>query len=130
MKEVKPANAAEPRSTLVEAYAAQVIGDEARATELFRALPDHIPPERFQRNLINLLMQQPDVLKFDARLVYREVSTAAALGLLLDPQLGEAYVVPVWNSKLKRQEPQLRVGYRGIIKLARQSGRRVQYLCP
>jgi recombination protein RecT len=122
MKEVKTADAAEPRSTLVEAYAAQVIGDEARASELFRALPDHIPPERFQRNLINLLMQQPDVLKFDARLVYREVSTAAALGLLLDPQLGEAYVVPVWNGKLKRQEPQLRVGYRGIIKLARQSG--------
>ena len=108
--------------TPVEAYSGQVMGDEGRRAELFGSLPSHIPPERFQRNLLNLLMQRPEIMKYDARLVYREVSKAAALGLLLDPQLGEAYVVPVWNGKLKRQEPQLRVSYRGLIKLARQSG--------
>jgi phage RecT family recombinase len=122
MKEVKGAAASEARGTPIEAYAAQVMGDETRTAALFRALPNHVPPERFERNLVNLLMQKPDMLKYDARLVYREVSTAAALGLLLDPQLGEAYVVPVWNGATKREEPQLRVGYRGIIKLARQSG--------
>jgi phage RecT family recombinase len=109
-------------ATPVELYAAQVIGDEASAAELFRVLPDHIPPERFRRNLLNLLMQKPELLKYEPRLVYREVSKAAALGLLLDPQLGEAYILPAWNGRTKREEPELRAGYRGIIKLARQSG--------
>nr|QBM02690.1 hypothetical protein [uncultured archaeon] len=108
--------------TPVEIYAIQVIGDDSREAELWRALPSHIRPDRFKRNLVNLLMQRPEMLRYDPRFVYREVSKAAALGLLLDPQLGEAYVVPVWNAKAKREEPQLRVGYRGLIKLARQSG--------
>lgn len=118
-------NAAAPqerRATAVEAYTAQVMGDETASAELFRALPDHIKPERFRRNLINALMQKPEMLNYDPRLVYREVSKVAALGLLLDPQLGEAYIVGAWNAKKNREEPQLRVGYRGLIKLARQSG--------
>jgi len=108
--------------TPVENYTVQVIGDESRENELWRALPAHIRPDRFKRNLVNLLMQRPDMLKYDPRLVYREVSKTAALGLLLDPQLGEAYIVPVWNSDANRKEPQLRIGYRGLMKLARQSG--------
>lgn len=112
----------ERRATAVEVYTAQVMGDETASAELFRALPDHIKPERFRRNLINALMQKPEMLNYDPRLVYREVSKVAALGLLLDPQLGEAYIVGTWNAKKNREEPQLRVGYRGLIKLARQSG--------
>lgn len=113
---------AERRASPVELYTAQVMGDESASAELFRSLPSHIPPERFKRNFVNALMQNPDMLKYEPRLVYREVSKSAALGLLLDPQLGECYIVPVWNGKAGRAEPQLRVGYRGIIKLAKQSG--------
>ena len=113
---------AERRASPVELYTAQVLGDETASADLFSALPAHIPPERFKRNFVNALMQNPDMLKYEPRLVYREVSKSAALGLLLDPQLGECYIVPVWNGKAGRAEPQLRVGYRGIIKLARQSG--------
>lgn len=122
MNQVVTQPQAERRASPVEAYTAQVMGDETRSADLFRSLPRHIPPARFQRNLVNLLMQKPEMMRYDARLVFREVSKAAALGLLLDPHLGEAYVVPVWNGQAKRQEPQLRIGYRGIIKLARQSG--------
>lgn len=105
----------------VEAFVGQVLPPE-RAEAMFRGLPSHIKPERFERNLINAVMANPDLLKHDARLVYREVSKAAALGLLLDPQLGEAYLILAWNGKNKRLEPQLRVGYKGLIKLARQTG--------
>lgn len=122
MNQVVTQPQAERRASPVELYTAQVMGDETASAELFRALPSHIPPERFKRNFINALMQNPDMLKYEPRLVYREVSKSAALGLLLDPQLGECYIVPVWNAKAGRTEPQLRVGYRGIIKLARQSG--------
>lgn len=109
-------------TTPAELYAAQVIGDKARAAELFRSLPAHIPAERFQRALVNLLTHKPEMLKYDVRLLHGEVSKAAGLGLLLDPQFGEAYLLPVWNAATKREEPQLRLGYRGLIKLARQSG--------
>lgn len=108
--------------TQVESFTLQVIGDEQREADLWRALPDHVKPERFKRNFINLIMQKPEMLKHEPRLVFREVSKAAALGLLLDPQLGEAYIVPVWNAKANRSEPELRCGYRGLIKLGRQSG--------
>lgn len=110
--------------TPVENYTVQVCGEGDREAELWRALPAHIAPARFKRNLVNLLMQKPEMLRYDPRLVYREVSKAAALGLLLDPQLGEAYIVAVRVKRGNeyRQEPQLRIGYRGLIKLARQSG--------
>jgi len=111
-----------PKGTAVEIYAAQVLGDGGRRADLLRVLPRHIPAARFERNLVNLLMQNPKMMQYPAPYVFREVSKAAALGLLLDPQLGEAYIVPVWNGATKREEPQLRVGYRGIMKLGRQSG--------
>lgn len=93
-----------------------------RRQELIAGMPPHFRPERFERNLVNALMQNPWLMQMDPRLIFREVSKAAALGLYLDPQLGEAYLIESWNGKAKRKEPQLRVGYRGLIKLGRQSG--------
>lgn len=107
--------------TPVERYRAEVL-PPAKADDLWRSLPAHIKPAVFERNLMNALMQNPDLMRFQPHLVYREVSKAAGLGLLLDPQLGEAYMVVAYNYKTKQQEPQLRVGYKGVIKLARQAG--------
>lgn len=112
---------AAPKLSPVEAYKLQILPPE-RAAELHRALPAHIRPERFERNLLNALMQNPKLMEHDPRLVYREVSKAAGLGLVLDPQLGEAYIIEAWDGRMKKAVPQLRVGYRGIMKLAKQSG--------
>lgn len=91
--------------------------------ELERSLPKHVPPERFQRNLANALMTNPKWMEeHHPSLIWRECSKAASLGLLLDLQLGEAYLVEAYDGKLRRKVLQLRIGYRGIIKLARQSG--------
>ena len=59
-----------------------------RKHEFFSSLPAHVKPERFMRNLDNALMSNPDLMECDPRLIFREVSKAAALGLYLDPQLG------------------------------------------
>lgn len=101
--------------TPFEAYRQKVLPPD-KAADLYRALPAHIKPEVFERNLLNALMQNPKLMDYDARLVYREVCKAAAVGLLLDPQLREAWIVPGSNG------PQLRVGYVGMCKLARQTG--------
>jgi recombination protein RecT len=105
----------------VEEFVDQVL-DRDRMEELARSLPAHIKPAMFQRNLLNAVMINPDLMGFSAGLLFREVSKAAALGLYLDPQLGEAYIVVAYNYKTKENEPQLRIGYRGMTKLARQSG--------
>lgn len=109
------------RPTKVDEYRVQVLPPE-KAAELWRSMPSHIKPAVFERNLMNALMANPALMEFDPRLVYREVVKAAALGLLLDPLLGEGYIVTAYNYKTKKTEPQLRVGYKGMNKLARQTG--------
>lgn len=109
------------KPTRLDQFRLEVLPPE-RKRDLFSSLPAHVRPERFERNLVNALMTNPDLMELDARLVFREVSKAAALGLYLDPQLGEAYLIAGWNGKTKRKEPQLRIGYRGLVKLGRQSG--------
>lgn len=107
--------------TKLQKFQSDVLSPERKA-EIYGSLPAHVRPERFERNLINALMQNPKLMDLDKALVFREVSKAAALGLYLDPALGEAYLIAGWNGKSKRSEPQLRIGYRGLVKLSRQSG--------
>ena len=108
-------------STQLDIYRAEVLPPE-KARELYAALPSHIKPAVFERNLMNALMANPSLMDFEPRLIYREVAKSAGLGLLLDPILGEAYIVTAYNYKTRKVEPQLRVGYKGMCKLARQTG--------
>lgn len=112
---------ASAKPTQLEVYRAELL-PTAKADELYQAMPSHIKPAVFERNLLNALMANPDLMRFPAALVYREVAKAAGLGLLLDPLLGEGYLVPAYNYKTKAVEPQLRVGYKGMCKLARHTG--------
>src|SRR4051812_18952710 len=105
----------------VEEFVLKVL-PEYRLEELSLSLPSHIKPAMFRRNLLNAVMINPNLMGYLPGLLFREVSKAAALGLLLDPQLGEAYIVEAYNYKTRQVEPQLRIGYRGLCKLARQSG--------
>lgn len=109
------------KASKLDEYRVQVLPPE-RARDLYSSLPSHIKPAVFERNLVNALMANPSLMDFDPRLIFREVSKAAGLGLLLDPLLGEAYIVTAYNYKSKKTEPQLRVGYKGMNKLARQAG--------
>lgn len=109
------------KPTQLEVYRQELL-PPAKADELYGALPSHIKPAVFERNLLNAIMANPDLMKYPPPLIYREVAKAAGLGLLLDPILGEAYIVPAYNYKTKSVEPQLRVGYKGMCKLARHTG--------
>lgn len=99
-------------------FVAAVLEDRTGALE--NSLPAHIKPARFRRNLATAVAQHPKLLQCDPGSVFYEVAKAAALGLLLDPQLGEAYLITGYADG--GPVPQLRLGYRGLIKLARQSG--------
>lgn len=95
---------------------------EGRRELIGKSMPKHVNKERFERNLSIALVQHPKLLECNPLDVFNEICKAAALGLFLDPQLGEAYLITGWNARERRLVPQLRIGYRGLIKLARQSG--------
>ena len=99
----------------VEVFLSRMLTAEDRI-QLKAALPRHVPWDRFERNLLNAFMTSPKLLECNPREVFREVAKIAALGLLCDAQLGEAYLIASSTG------PQARIGYRGLIKLARQSG--------
>ncbi len=100
----------------VQQFVQQVLPPSKR-DDVLASLPAHIKPERFERNLVNAVMLNPKIMGVDPRVVYREVSKIAAVGLLLDPQFGEAYLIVDRHNDI-----QARIGYRGLMKLARQSG--------
>ena len=108
--------------TKVEVYVGEVLPPD-RLSQVMASLPSHVKPERFERNLVVAVTQHPKLLQCDPAAVFNEVSKAAALGLYLDPQLGEAYLITGggWAGG-PALTPQLRLGYRGLSKLARQSG--------
>jgi recombination protein RecT len=99
----------------VEVFMSKVLTEDDRRA-IAASLPSHVPMGRFERNLANALMNEPRLLDCNPREVFREVAKIAALGLLIDAQLGEAYLIA------SRTGPQARIGYRGLLKLARQSG--------
>lgn len=82
--------------------------------ELKKALPPHVPVEKFLRVAMTALQQNPGLANMDRNSLFAAVVTAAQLGLLPDAQLGEAYFVP-FKGKVT-----LIPGYRGLLKLARQ----------
>lgn len=92
-------------------------------------LPKHVTAERMKKVVLSATNRQPDLLKCTVRSICQAVMQAGELGLEIGGLLGEAYLVP-YNVKVKEKgqadrwekQAQCIPGYRGFIKLARQSG--------
>ncbi len=89
------------------------------------ALPEHVTTERFTRNLITAVQDNPDLLGCDRRSLFQAAMTAAQLGLMVGSALGHAYIIPF---KVKQKSGKVIntatfiPGYRGYINLAHNSG--------
>ena len=95
----------------------QTVRDLLGKVDLNAALPDpRLTAERFQRIVLTTLQRTPKVAQTDPRSVLACVVESAQLGLVPDGLTGEAYLVPFKNTCT------LIVGYRGLLKLARNSG--------
>lgn len=89
--------------------------------QLQSALPKFMTPERMIRVATTTVQRVPRLLQCAPVTVVGAVMQAAALGLEPDNITGSAYLVPFWNSKLRRLECTLIPGYRGLMQLARRS---------
>lgn len=76
----------------------------------------HVTPDRLMRIALSLTSRDAKLLACTPLTLLRSVVECAALGLEPGATLGEAYLVPYNN------DATLIVGYKGLIKLARQSG--------
>jgi len=86
--------------------------------QIAAALPRHMTPERMARISFSAVQRQPKLLECTPRSIAIAVINASELGL--EPNLlGECYLVPYKN------ECVLIPGYKGLIKLARNSGQLV-----
>ena len=86
-------------------------------------IPKHMDAERFARVVLSATGQTPKLLECNIDTIFLSVLRAAAMGLEPDGgPLGQGYLVPFYSGKNKRYECQFIPGYRGLIKLARNSG--------
>ena len=87
---------------------------ERMTPEFSKALPSHMPPDRFKRTAMTAIQSNPQIARCDARSVIGAVMRAAQDGLMPDGR--EGAIVP-----FKDQAQWMPMAY-GIIKKLRQSG--------
>jgi len=85
-------------------------------------LPAHMKPERLARIITTTIQKNPKLTECTPESFIGCVLSTAALGLETDPLLGQAYLVPYWDGRNQRLVCTLIPGYKGLMKLARQSG--------
>lgn len=87
------------------------------------ALPAHLKAnaERYTRVALTEFRKNPKLAECDPYNVLACALTATQLGLEVG-LMGQAYIVPFYNSKQERHEAQLIPGYQGLISLAMRSG--------
>jgi recombination protein RecT len=86
------------------------------------ALPKHLDANRMLRIVLTTVQRTPKLLECTRDSLLGCIVTCAQLGLEPDGMLGHAYLIPFWNGRKNANECQLIVGYKGLLKLARQSG--------
>lgn len=94
---------------------------ERQKPEIARALPRHMNPDRMARIAVTVLRQTPQLARCNPASFLGALMTAAQLGLEPGP-LGEAYLVPFRDTKTGTYNVTFIPGYKGLIKLAWQSG--------
>ncbi len=85
-------------------------------------LPKHMTPERMMRIAYTAISRSPGLARCSPVSLLNAVIEASMLGLEVNSPLGQASMVPFWNSKTGRFEAQLIPEYKGKIELAYRSG--------
>jgi len=132
-----PPDEDEQAGAVVKFYPKEPVGSRKNLQDLLnqqmdalrQILPKHVTPERLVKTLLVTVNRTPDLMLCTQESVLESIFRAAELGLDVSGTLGEAYLVP-FNNKVKaadgtevwQKQATFIPGYRGLAKLARQSG--------
>lgn len=89
---------------------------------LAEVLPKHVTAERIVKVVLSATARNPKLLRCSQASIIRCVMQAGELGLEIGGLLGDGYLVPFYNKDTKQEEAQFIPGYRGLLRLARNSG--------
>ncbi len=113
-------NAVTKQQTPTDQLRAQLV---AMTGEFRNALPSHVKPEKFQRVVLTVVQQTPELLQADRRSLLGACVKCAADGMIPD---GREAALVVFNTKTKDGGWEKRVQYLpmivGLLKRARNSG--------
>lgn len=91
-------------------------------SSLASVMPKHLTPDRLLKITLSAASRTPALLDCTPESILLAVMQCAQLGLEPNTPLGLAYLLPYDNRKNGKKEAQFIPGYRGLIKLAQQSG--------
>lgn len=86
-------------------------------------LPKHLSPERMIRVAMSSIYKTPALQDCDRMSIVAAVIQASELGLEPGGALQHGYLIPYKNKKTNTRECQFQPSYRGLIELARRSGK-------
>lgn len=89
-------------------------------SEIAKALPSVMTPERFTRITLSALSTNPQLAETTPSSFLGAMMTAAQLGMEPNTPLGQAYLIPFRNKG--KLECQFQLGYKGVIDLVYRSG--------
>lgn len=100
-------------------------------TQIAAALPLHLKKnaEKYARQALTLFSENPKLQQASPITILSALMKASSLGLDLNPQLEQCYIIPYDNKKrvgndwVTVTEAQFQIGYRGAICLAQRSNR-------
>lgn len=95
---------------------------ESRKGAIAALLPKHLTAERLTGIVISAASRTPDLLLCTPQSILLAVMQSGALGLEPNTPLGLAYILPFNNKRTGKKEAQFIPGYRGLIRLATNSG--------
>lgn len=98
----------------------QILSGDAFKIAVAKALPKHLPPDRFLRVAQTAMTRTPKLAECDQASFLGALLTLSALGL--EPDGRRAHLIPFENRKRNVTECQLIVDYKGVVELAMRSG--------
>lgn len=113
----------QPAMIITPSHMRKATGEMASLLE--KTLPVHLKRavDRVAGSLTVEMNRNPDLAKCTAMSLIGGLIQTTQLGLELGSSLGQAYLVPRWNSKIGAKEATFQVGYRGLIVMAGRSQR-------
>lgn len=94
---------------------------ELKREDYASLLPKHVTFDRFMRTAVTAVARDPSLLQADKASLFFAVREAASCGLEISGINGEGYLVTRNDRKRNTRIVQFMPGYKGLIKLARQS---------
>jgi recombination protein RecT len=90
--------------------------------QMMQALPKHIGAAQMIRAAMTSIQRNPKLLECTPSSFLAAMLESSIIGLKPDGVLGQAWLIPYYNSERKVYEVHFQAGYKGLLDLARRSG--------